>query len=149
MNDRIVRSLALTLSLGSASALSIASLVGCGRGGNPDRIELTRGTAALRARGTVEIEKLEPTGTRFELNVHQLNEPSAVNKPASVYVVWVKPEGDAAPMNVGVLPRDKGMDAEFEGTTPHARFDVWITAEPSGDVTVPSMEPALRASIRR
>ena len=82
------------------------------------------------------------------MTVKHLGDPAKLDPKATVYVVWVKPQKEGAALqNMGVIEVGDDGEGEFSFTTPFRTFDVKITPEPSANVTTPSGNPVLSATI--
>ena len=62
-------------------------------------------------------------------------------------MVWAQPEGADAPQNIGALKVDKKYSGSLMTVIPYEDFKVFITAEPSPQVTEPSGQELLAAHI--
>jgi len=88
-----------------------------------------------------------PNGnTSIDLTVKHLADPEKLTPPASTYVVWLRPNKDAAPQNIGALTVDKKLNGELNTVTALRSFDLFVTAESSGQVQAPAGQPLLWTS---
>lgn len=85
-----------------------------------------------------------------ELKVSHLAAPDRVTPGATAYVVWLQPrQAGASIQNLGVLKLDEDLKGELKALTPFQEFDVFVTAEPSPQVTSPTKQRVLSASVGR
>ncbi|MBX3251170.1 MAG: anti-sigma factor [Myxococcales bacterium] len=114
--------------------------------GGPQRYVVTGTERAAGADGEVVIEKIE--GSRMvTVNVENLPPPDRITAGATVYVVWIKPQG-AAPTMAGLLEYNaSNRKGRMRATTPHQRFTVMVTAEVDGTVASPSEIIVLRQEV--
>lgn len=99
------------------------------------------------ATGTVKAKTDKANGnTIFEIKVSHLANPSSLTPPANVYVVWVRPRGGDATIQ-GAIGLDKNLNGELKAVTTLKEFDLFITAEQSATVTVPSDVVILQAHV--
>lgn len=105
-----------------------------------------RGTPA--SEGTVEAHADATGNTALTVKVAHLAPPVRIAADAQVYVVWVQAM-DAGPSNVGVLELAKDLTGTLTTLTPHRRFGVLITPEPSGQVDKPTHPPVFSAQVVR
>jgi len=90
--------------------------------------------------GTVRTSNADNGNTNVFVRVKHLAPPSKVAGDSTVYVVWIQArEGDR--QNVGALTLNKDLEGSLDTVTPHRRFKVSVTPEPSGQVAEPSHEP--------
>lgn len=122
------------------------ALGGCGT-----TFAMTRGDSVPGARGEVDASFEKEGNSKMKIKVQHLPAASELNPQATTYVVWVKPKNDKADtkvQNVGTLLVDaKDLDGELEFTTAFRTFDLTVTPEASGDVTVPTGRDVLKATI--
>lgn len=127
----------LLLFLGAASA--------CGS----SRTYTFRGESiAPGADGKLEVA---PRDGNYEvrLRVEHLLPPDRVDGGASTYVVWIKPVG-RDPIHLGNLDYDRDKRrGRLVATTPHERFELVVTAEPSTTPVAPSSRPVVRHRVER
>jgi outer membrane protein OmpA-like peptidoglycan-associated protein len=94
------------------------------------------GTAVQpRTRGKADVKRKDGR-TRINLDIDNLENPQALGPYYTTYVLWaVAPEGQAD--NLGELYVD-GNKSKIEVTTTNQTFGLIITAEPHGQVRLPS-----------
>jgi hypothetical protein len=97
--------------------------------------------------GVVKVSAREDDARTVELQVDHLPPPDATTPGALTYVVWVKPYGTVPPANLGPLQTDGRGRGRFLGTTSLASFELFVTAEPDGQVQRPSGQFVLRARV--
>ncbi len=98
------------------------------------------------AEGSILFESTENGNTGIYLTVRNLANPEKLTSPANVYVVWVNVAVDATPQNIGALVVGKDLAGELRTVTPLSRFELFITAEPSAEVKLPSGQSLLWTS---
>lgn len=90
--------------------------------------------------GTVRVSNADNGNSKVSVRVKHLAPPSKLAADSTVYVVWIQPrEGDQ--QNVGALTLNKELEGSLDTLTPHRRFKLSVTPEPSGQVAAPSHEP--------
>lgn len=127
--------------------LGVLGLAGCVGAQESAAVPFQRSEAALAAEGDVLADRVDGN-TRVSVQVAFLAPPERVSPGATVYVVWVRPltaQGD--PQNLGVIRLGEDRRGRLESSTPHAEFEVVVTAEPTGTVLRPSGKVVLRARI--
>jgi hypothetical protein len=132
-----------------AIALSVFAS-GCGLfggGGGGKQTMITSGESPA-GEGTVEATKGDNDNTKLEVRVKHLPAPSKLADDASVYVVWIRPSNGEA-QNVGALQVDKDLVGKLETTTPHKRFTLTVTPEPSARMAAPTHKPVFRSEVSR
>lgn len=86
------------------------------------------------AQSSVKYSATKNDNTRIVLTVKHLAQPEKLIPPASVYVVWTRDTRDGSTQNIGALKVDKDLNGELDAETPLHSFDLFITAEASGQV---------------
>lgn len=90
------------------------------------------------ATGTVKVEKNSNNGnTKLDIKVSNLAKPSSLTPPENVYIVWIRPH-DGTAVKKGAIGVGKNLNGELKLVTVSKNFDVFITAEQSPSVTVPT-----------
>ena len=138
-----------SISIVAAAAVGAFMLSGCAMFGGSKHARLNTSPTIPAAQGIVNLEKAKNNNTSIDLVVKHLAEPRKLTPPANVYVVWVRGSKDAAPQNVGALTVNKNLTGELKTTTPLAAFDLFITAEESGQVQKSSGQQLLWTSYNR
>lgn len=91
------------------------------------------------AAGKVKVEKDKANGnTKLEITVEHLANPSSLTPAASSYIVWVRPNGATDAIKQGAIRVGKGLEGKLKIVTVSKDFDLFITAEQSDIVSVPS-----------
>jgi hypothetical protein len=138
-----------SISVMAAAAVLSVMLFGCAMMGGSKHATLNASSTIPAAQGTVKLDKTKNGNTSIDVLVKHLAEPQKLTPPANAYVVWVSGSKDAAPQNVGALAVDKDLSGELQTTTPLSSFDLFITAEQSGQVQQPVGEKLLWTSYNR
>lgn len=99
------------------------------------------------AAGIVKVQRDKDNGnTKLDIRVWHLANPSRLTPPANAYIVWVRPR-DGAAVKQGAIRVDKDQKGEVKLVTEAKDFEVFITAEQSESVDVPSDFQVLRADV--
>ena len=99
------------------------------------------------AAGIVKVQRDKDNGnTKLDIRVWHLANPSRLTPPANAYIVWVRPP-DGAAVKQGAIRVDKDQKGEVKLVTEAKDFEVFITAEQSESVDVPSDFQVLRADV--
>jgi hypothetical protein len=99
------------------------------------------------AAGIVKAQRDKDNGnTKLDIRVWHLANPSRLTPPANAYIVWVRPR-DGAAVKQGAIRVDKDQKGEVKLVTEAKDFEVFITAEQSESVDVPSDFQVLRADV--
>ena len=125
-----------------AAVLLVAG--GCatyGKGGGPQR--MSTGTSIPAAEGTVTFGKGGNGNISIDLTVKYLAPPQKLTPPSNSYVVWVRPNKDSQPQSIGALTVDKNLNGTLKTVTALQSFELFITAESSGQVQTPTGDPLL------
>ncbi len=101
------------------------------------------------AEGDIKYTVSKNDNTRITLKVKHLAPPEELTPPASHYVVWTRDEKNSPAQNIGALVVDKNLDGELDAVTPWHSFELFITAEGSGQVQQPSGQPLLWTNYSR
>jgi hypothetical protein len=131
-----------------ASVPLLALLVlpaGCAK---PPPREMVSSAGVPASQGTVEATAGANGNTNLEVRVKHLAPPEKVAADATVYVVWVQPRG-AAHQSVGALRLNSELEGTLATVTPHRRFLVTVTPEPSGQVAEPTHDPVFTSDVDR
>lgn len=114
----------------------------------PPPRDMVSGEGVPASQGTVEATAGANGNTNLEIRVKHLAPPEKVAADATVYVVWIQPRG-AAHQSVGALRLNSDLEGTLATVTPHRRFLVMVTPEPSGQVAEPSHEPVFTSDVDR
>lgn len=98
------------------------------------------------SQGTVRTTEGDNGNTKVSIRVKHLAPPSKMAGDATVYIVWIQPL-DGEKQNVGALTLDNDLEGKLDTVTPHHRFQILVTPEPSGQVSQPSHEPVFTYSV--
>ena len=90
------------------------------------------------AQGKVKFGKADNGNTSIDLIVKYLAEPQKLQPPEAIYVAWVSPDKDSPAQNIGALQVDSGRKATLKTVTPLHTFELFVTAEASGQVQAPT-----------
>lgn len=126
------------LSVVLAAAVGVGYLSGCatffGRAGS----KMSTSSTLPAADGIVRFARTKNGNTAIEVTVKHLADPEKLNPPEHIYVVWVRSDQTTEPENLGALAVDENLDGRLETVTPLHSFALFITAEASGQVKVPT-----------
>lgn len=98
------------------------------------------------AEGMISVSQGKNGNTRIDVKVNHLAKASGLKNPASVYVLWIQPEGQTA-KNEGEIMIDSNRSGELKAETPYKRFAVFITPEDKPTVTSPTGGHVLSAMV--
>ena len=92
------------------------------------------------ANGQVVAANTDNGNVKLDLKVKYMAPPMKIRPGATNYVVWVRPgEGtQAIPQNIGALTIDDELNGRLKTLTPLKNFSLFITAEHSTQVSVPT-----------
>jgi hypothetical protein len=123
-------------------ALATASpQLACGIFGSDDTPTTMRASDKVpAAQGTVRISDADNGNTGLSIRVQHLAPPSKIAPDATTYVVWIQPRNGTI-QSVGAMSLDDDLEGSLDAVTPHKRFVVTVTPEPSAQVSGPSHEP--------
>ncbi len=115
-------------------ALFALLLVGCG---GPSEYIVTGTERAAGTDGLVTVETIE--GNRMvTVEMEHLPPASRISESATLYVVWIKPQGGTPSMAGRLEYDDDERSGTMRATTPHTEFELLITAETDATATSPS-----------
>ncbi len=101
------------------------------------------------ATGIVKAQRDKENGnTKLDIKVDHLANPSNLTPPANVYLVWVRPAGEAGSVKQGAIRVDKDLKGGLKIVTVSKDFDLFITAEQSENVSAPSEFKVLDTHVR-
>ena len=127
-------------------AMSGCSMLGIGEG---EAIRLSSTPTLPAVAGHVKFSATKNDNTRITLTVKHLPQPEKLTPPASQYVVWTRAAKYETAQNIGALVVDKNLNGKLETETPLHTFELFITAEASGQIQQPYGEPLLWISYNR
>jgi hypothetical protein len=119
------------VSLAAAGALAACSLFG------PRTVPMEADPSIPAAEGSVKFTKSSNDNTGIALTVKHLANPEKLTPPAHAYVVWLRTAKDSAPQNIGSLTVDENLDGTLDTVTAQHAFELFITAEASGQAQKP------------
>ncbi len=134
-----------------ALAMSLLVMPGCailGLGGKSAAV-LSTSPSLPAAEGSAEFGVTKNDNTSINLTVKHLAHPEKLTPPAGNYVVWIRANKDAAPQNIGALKVDAELNGSLVSDTPQHSFDLFITAEASGQAARPTGSSLLWTSFSR
>ena len=115
------------------------------------KINFATSTIVPAAEGVVKIKKDENNNRSIDIKIKNLAEPERLQIPKSVYVVWMVTEENGV-KNIGQLTSSKSLfSSQLEGSlktlTPFKPTQIFITAELSGDISMPGSYVILETKI--
>lgn len=150
MKKSLRRLLLCILSFSAVLAVTLAmsgcSVLGIGKKGES---RLLTSPALPSVEGRAKFRVTVNDNTSIELTVKHLPHPERLSPPASNYVVWTRSNKEAPAQNLGALVVDKDLNGKLVTETALHSFDLFITAEDSGQVQQPSGQPLLWMSYSR
>lgn len=129
------------------AAAAATAMTGCAIFGG--RVALSTSPGMPASEGSVRFSVTNNDNTSIDLRVKHLAHPDKLTPPAGSYVVWTKANKDAKPQNIGALKVDDDLYGAFQAETPLHSFELFVTAEPTGEVQQPSGAPLLWTSYSR
>lgn len=90
----------------------------------------------------LEIEENDNNNFEIELEVDNLARPDRLNPPRNTYVVWMVTERNGT-INIGNLNVSNNNSSSLETQTPFKPIRIYITAEESQNVEIPSTQVVL------
>ena len=134
---------------GSAALLAaVMAMSGCAMFGSV-ATHLSTSSTLPAAQGSVRYRVTKNDNTGITLKVRHLAPPEKLLPPTSVYVVWTRDTKDAPAQNIGALKVDENLNGELDAETPLHSFELFITAEASGQVQEPTGENLLWTNYSR
>jgi hypothetical protein len=122
-----------------------ALLVSCKK---PPPTAMVSSAESPASEGTVSATAGDNGNTNVAIRVKHLAPPSKMQADATVYVVWIQPR-NARAQSVGALVLNSNLEGQLDTVTPHRRFAVMVTPEPSGQVTEPTHDPVFTSDVDR
>lgn len=126
----------------SALALFAGLELGCAT--TPSALQAASSIPA--GEGTVQATLGANGNTDLSLRVKHLAPASRMASDATVYVVWIQPF-EASSQNVGALTLSEDLEGRLDTVTPHRRFLVMVTPEPSSRMEKPTHEAVFTARV--
>lgn len=131
-----------TTKLLNVALVAAWTLSGCALfGGGVNKMNSSPSVPA--AQGQVKFKNAANDNTGIDLEVKHLADPQKLTPPAQNYVVWTRRAKDAEPQNIGALSVDKNLTGTLKTVTPLHSFELFVTAEGSGQVQAPTSTPLL------
>lgn len=124
-----------------------AALTGCAMFGG--KVNMAASPSLPAAEGTARFSETRNGNTSIVLRVKHLPHPDKLTPAAGSYVVWTKASKDATPHSIGALKVDSNLSGSLLAETPLHAFDLFITAEATGDTQQASGQPLLWTSHSR
>ena len=115
-------------------AMSGCTMLGIG-GGGTTRLSSSPTLPAVDGRAKFTATKND--NTRIELTVKHLPHPGKLTPPANTYVVWTRATKYGPVQNMGALMVDKNLNGKLVTETALHSFELFITAEDSGQIQEP------------
>ncbi len=106
------------------------------------------GAGVPASQGTVKASLADNGNTAVAVRVKHLAPPSKVESDATVYVVWIQPR-NADIQSVGAMTLNDELEGSLDTVTPHSRFTLTVTPEPSARVAYPSHDPVFSSEVER
>ena len=128
-------------------AAALAVMTACAAGSR--EVKLSAGPSTPAAEGSVLFSVTKNGNTGIVLKVKYLPHPDKLTPPTSAYVVWTRANKDAAAQNIGMMKVDADLVGLFNAETPLHSFDLFVTAEASGEAQTPTGTSLLWTSYSR
>jgi hypothetical protein len=142
LQNSIIRCVVLAVAISTLATLA-GMQIGC-----TTSQPMLSATEVPASKGTVSATKGKNDNTNVTIRVKHLAPASKISPEATTYVVWIEPRNGAM-QNVGAMILDKNLVGVFNTVTPHRRFKVSVTPEPSGKVAQPTHEPVFTSEVER
>ena len=111
--------------------------------------KLSASSTIPAAEGHLDCGKATNDNTSVDLKVKHLASPERLTPPASNYVVWIRTDKTAVPQNIGALIVDDSLTGRLTTVTPQRSFELFVTAEASGQVETPTGSELMWANCSR
>lgn len=109
--------------------------------------QMTSAAGVPGATGIIKVQRAKDNGNmKLDIKVDHLARPASLTPSANNYLVWIRPNGGDV-FKQGAIGVDKNLHGELRLETVSKDFDVFITAEQSNSVTVPSSVEVLSAHV--
>lgn len=104
----------------------------------------------LSAQGALRVKSTKNGNSKLKFEVKHLAQPEKVSSSAKTFVVWAVPQNSpgVAAQNLGAFQVDSDLEGSIETMTPHHDFEFFVTAEPKGDVGVPTGRKLMWTSVK-
>jgi len=107
-------------------------------------------TVVPAAEGSVKVKKNKNKNYDINLSVIRLADPSRLNPPKKVYIVWMDTEQngtkEVGQLNTSSSLLSKTMKSSLKTSVPFQPTDFFITAEDDADMHSPSGQVVLRTN---
>jgi len=97
--------------------------------------------------GTVDASYSSSGNGNVTVKVKNLGDPGKLDKAATIYVVWITPDGTNSAQNSGAFKVDNDGEGELEFKTSFKKFKLVVTAEAAADVPSQSTNSVLSADV--
>ncbi len=131
-----------------AAVAVVAALAGCAMFGTDGRT-LSTSPDLPAAEGKAWFGKTQNDNVWVNVEVKHLAHPDKLTPPGNVYVVWTRANKDAEAQNIGALVVGPNLTGLLRSDTALHSFDLFVTAEASGQVQKPTGAPILWTSYSR
>ncbi len=135
----------MKIEIGSIALLALAAVLSGCTGAQ----KLSASSTIPAAEGHLDCGKAANDNTSVDLKVKHLANPERLTPPASTYVVWIRTDKTAIPQNIGALTVDNDLTGRLKTVTPQRHFELFLTAEASGQVETPTGEELMWANCNR
>lgn len=92
---------------------------------------------APAAAAEIKTSKSDNGNTNVEVKVKHLAQPEKLANGASVFVLWLKPDGAVQFQNMGAFNVNSSLEGNYELKIPHKTFSFMITPEATASVQTP------------
>ena len=134
----------------SLQVLSLATALIVTVSGCSNTIALLPDASVPFAQGEIDPSFEDNGNGEMTLKVEHLGEPNKLSADATVYVVWLQPKAEDAPIqNVGVLSIDDSYAGELTFKTSFQSFQVSVTPEAAATVTKPEGKAVLTGNVAK
>jgi hypothetical protein len=128
-------------------AIAMVALLAAWPFNSAREFQMTADAGVPAATGIVKVQRAKDNGNmKLDIRVDHLARPASLTPSANNYLVWIRPNGGDA-FKQGAIGVDKNLRGELRLETVSKDFDVFITAEQSDSVTVPSSVEVLSAHV--
>jgi hypothetical protein len=128
-------------------AIAMVALLAAWPFNSAREFQMTADAGVPAATGIVRVQRAKDNGNmKLDIRVDHLARPASLTPSANNYLVWIRPNGGDA-FKQGAIGVDKNLRGELRLETVSKDFDVFITAEQSDSVTVPSSVEVLSAHV--
>lgn len=125
------------------ASLALSALPACAE----KKVQMQTSSSVPAAEGRAILDHDRNGNQRVTIKVKHLAKPENLSPAKEKYVVWIQPEGQDA-QNAGVLRVNDDLEGEFRTATPFKKFDVFVTAEDGGTVSMPTGPEVMRQHLQ-